>query len=480
MNEIFRVSEPFIFTIFGASGDLAKLKIFPALFALAEQKRLPEEYWFIGYARTDLDQETFRSLFEESVRKHYDGTWGEYQTEILEHLLTRVHYFSGQYTDEKDFQKYKTFRDKLTGDPSMLQMYYFSIPPTVFEPVVRNVASIRKDKNDDVRLIMEKPFGEDECSARELFHRVVQYFDEKDIYLLDHYLGKKPVQSIIPLRHANRILSSMMKGQEVANIQISAMETVGVGKRVGYFDETGTLKDMVQSHLLQMLGLLTMSIPIEKNAANIQQEKAAILSSLNFPPSVKAVCLGQYEGYKDEHESVKDSNTATFVAMKLYINREEWYRVPIFLRTGKKLHERHTYMVVELKKFDFQPEDHEPNRIIIELAPEELISITLLDEGGVASQNVQMMTSHSIACQGDHCLPEHGLLLLDVIRGDKTYFLSFEEILASWKFVDHVQSYIEETNMPVESYPVGSQGPEGQDRVTEHKKFTWYDPHPEK
>ena len=275
MKEIYRAKEPFVFTIFGASGDLAQLKIFPALFALVEQKRLPQDYYYVGYSRTEMTHEEFRNKFEASVRKYYKGTWGDYQEEILKECLTHVYYLAGQYTETESYEAYRKFRDEITEGREVVQLYYFSVPPSVFAPIVKEVAGIR-NKGEDVRLIVEKPFGDDEKSARKLFHEMVQYFDESDIYLLDHYLGKKPVQSILAMRHANRILNMMLRGKEIANIQISALETVGVGKRIGYFDESGTIKDMVQSHLLQLLALMTMAIPIQKDAENIQKEKAAI------------------------------------------------------------------------------------------------------------------------------------------------------------------------------------------------------------
>lgn len=477
MKEIYRAKQPFVFTIFGASGDLAQLKIFPALFALAEQKRLPKDYYFVGYSRTEMSHTTFREKFETSVRENYKGDFGEYQEGILKECLAQVYYFAGKYDNAEDFEAYKSFRDETTGVKDILQLYYFSVPPSVFAPIVKQVAGIR-GTGDDVRLILEKPFGDSEKSARKLFHEVVQYFDEENIYLLDHYLGKKPVQSILAMRHANRILNIMLRGSEIENVQISALESVGVGKRIGYFDDSGTIKDMVQSHLLQLLALMTMSIPIEKNAENIQKEKAAILQALNFPPGPNALCIGQYKGYREESEQVENSQTPTFAAMKLYINREEWFDVPIFLRTGKCLDERHTFMVIELKKFAFQPKDHQPNRIVIEFAPEEQISITLLDEDGVTSQSSQVISTHSIACEGDYCLPEHGLLLLDTLRGEKKFFLSFEEILACWDLVDEVEAYIKDANVELETYDIGSRGPAGQARLMEAKAGRdWFDPH---
>ena len=478
--EIYRVKEPFVFTIFGASGDLAKLKIFPALFALAEQKRFPKDFWIMGYARTKKTDTTFRSDFKKSVQSKYGKNWTKFQENILNELLERVFYFSGQYDRAEDFERYQAFLEKQTGSKKVMHVVYFSVPSSVFKSVVKGLASMRKSKSDDIRLILEKPFGDDEHSAQKLFRCIGKYFSEEHVYLLDHYLGKKAVRSLIPLRHMNRILNLMLKGKEVANIQISALETVGVKERIGYFDQVGTLKDMIQSHLFQLLALSTMSIPIGRTAENIQKEKAAILSALKFVPEKKHITLGQYAGYRQENELTKNSNTPTYVALKLFIDRESWYGVPIFLRTGKKLHEKHAYITFELKKFEFKDKDQEPNRVIIELYPDEKIHIRLLDEDGITSRAGEIGVSKSIACQGDYCLPPHGLLLLDVIRGEKIHFLSFAEILASWKLIDKISEFTEKEKIPVEKYKAGSCGPKSYQNLMKGTGFRWYDLHEDK
>lgn len=474
IENIFRVDESFFFTIFGASGDLAKLKIFPAIFALAEQKRFKKDYAIIGYARSKKTTAEFRDIFEKSVRDDHKSELNNYQEEILTELLENVYYVSGQYDVAEDFQNYRKFIDKLKlGTPT--EISYFSVPPSVFAPIVENLAGIQNE--NEMRLVLEKPFGTDECSARELFHFIARFFDEEHIYLLDHYLGKKAVRSILPLRHVNRILNLMLKGKEIANIQISAFEDFGVEDRIGYFDQSGTIKDMIQSHLLQILALVTMSIPIEKNAKNIQNEKSAILSSLHFEPKKTNLSLGQYNNYCSDHEACKLSKTETFAALKFFINRESWFNVPIFLRTGKNLHEKHTFLVIELKKFPFQKESDQPNRVIIELFPDEKIHIKLLDEDGVTSQNEEITTSDSLACTGDYCLPPHSLLFLDVIRGNKKHFVSFNEILAAWNFVDQITGFIIDEKIPVETYETGSEGPATQHTLTQKEGFKWYDLH---
>lgn len=474
-HTIFRVQDPFVFTIFGASGDLAKLKIFPAIFALAEQKRFPKEFAIVGYARSQKTQEGFRDVFTDSVKTHYKGEWTDYQETVLTDLIANVHYFSGQYDQIDFFQDYQAFLSDLFDLDQVSHITYFSVPPFVVEGITQCLAEVFEPEKSDLRLILEKPFGEDESSAKKLFGRINQLYREDQLYLLDHYLGKKAVRSLIPLRHMNRILNAMIKGTEIANIQISAIEPMGVGDRIGFFDEVGTTKDVVQSHLLQILAMLTMSIPVDPDAERIQEERAAILAGLEFSGEANHVCLGQYAGYKNEDERTKNSDTDTFSALRINMNRESWHDVPIFLRTGKCLQAKKTYLVVELKKFAYQDENQEPNRLIIEFFPHETIQIRLLDEDGSTLRHGEIAASESIACHGDYCLPEHGLLFLDVIRGDNRFFLSMPEIIASWRLVDQVMNFINEQSIKPEVYEVGSGGPIGQDNLMKGTNFTWYD-----
>ncbi len=477
LNTIFRIEAPLIFTIYGASGDLAKLKIFPALFALAEQNRFPDSLAIVGYARSAKTTTEFRDSFSESVKAHYSGVWGDYQEQVLEKLLPQVHYFSGQYDDEVSFKAFKQFLSNTLACPTCHQhVMYFSVPPFVVQPILTQVSAVFEPKKNDVRLILEKPFGSDEATAQALFGFVSQHYAESQLYFLDHYLGKKAVRSLIPLRHMNRILNSMLKGREIANIQISAIEPMGVGERVGYFDEVGTIKDVVQSHLLQVLAMLTMSIPIDDEAERVQEERTAVLNALDFERNANHLSLGQYEGYCEEDKRVANSNTETFAALRLSINRETWHDVPIFLRTGKKLHAKHTYLVVELKKFSFQDEAQEPNRVIIEFYPQECIQIRLLDEDGATLRHGEIAASKSIACHGDYCLPEHGLLLLDVVRGEKRYFLGMSEIIASWRIVDQVMAFMKDEALEPVTYQGGSEGPTEQNNLMKGTQFKWYEP----
>lgn len=473
--KLFQIKNSFVLTIFGASGDLAKLKLFPSIYSLAKQERFPKEFYIIGYARSEKTRKQFQKEFETSIKKAHPKA----DKKLIKKLVNSLYYFQGQYNQKNDFESLRDFIKTTTGKNNLTHLAYFSVPPTVFKDIIKNLGETKRSKTEDLRLIIEKPFGQDTESATELFHYVARYFQEESVYLLDHYLGKTGVQSILSLRHSNRLLNLMMKGPEVANIQITAAETVGVTSRVGYFDEVGTIKDMIQSHLLQILALIALSIPISEEPAGLKREKNNILSALKFIESKKNIVLGQYESYKKEKDVPKNSRTETFAAMRLFIDRESWYKVPIYIRTGKKLHEKHTYVVVELKKFAFQTKNEEPNRLIFELQPEERISIRLVNKHSRGNQYQNITTSDSIGCLSDDCLPEHALLLLDVMRKNRLHFLSFQEIIATWQLTDKILAFINKHKVPPLKYKDGSTGPKSQNSLTEMDGFTWFDLHPD-
>lgn len=468
----YTISKPFIFTIFGASGDLAKIKIFPALYSLMKQNRFGKNFYIVGYARTPKSRQEFQKEFIESVKKFHGE---KVDMKVLNRLVKQVYYFSGQYNSLHNFKEFRQYLTEIAGNRRIPIMAYFSVPPQVFKDIIQNLGLSRKNENEDLRLIIEKPFGEDSESAKELFHFVARYFTEDKVYLLDHYLGKSAVQSILHLRHTNRILNFFMKGAAVSNIQITAFENFGVKDRIGYFDQVGTIKDMVQSHLLQILALMTMSIPITESDIALHREKQSILSALKVPDSSKNIVIGQYKGYQKLKDVPHGSQTETFAALRMFIDRESWYKVPIYLRTGKQLHKKHSYVVVEIQKFPFQAKAEQPNRLILELQPNERINISLINKHGGMADYQEIRPSDSLACFGTDCLPEHGNLILDVIRGRKIHFLSFPEILASWDVAGSIMDIIKRNKLKPEMYADNCEGPESQHRLTKMDGFEWYD-----
>jgi glucose-6-phosphate 1-dehydrogenase len=470
-----KINKPFNFIIFGASGDLAKIMIFPSLYELALQKRFPKEYTIYGYSRSKMTNQEFRERFAESVKEHVDEN--KFSLEVLNELLEHVHYHSGHYDEKEDFNRFADALLKAHDGKKVYNLAFFAIPPVVFSQVVEGLSSINEKLGGDVELIIEKPFGEDRETAGKLFKFITNHFAKDKLYLIDHYLGKAPVRSIFPLRYNNTILNLLLKGEAISNIQISAMEMKGVDERIGFFDNVGIIKDMIQSHLLQILALLTMSIPVRQEVHSIRREKGDVLSALRYEDRMCGLVLGQYESYKDQEGVDKDSKTPTFAALRCFIDLTEWYQVPIYIRTGKELSHKHTYIVIEFKKPPYADDTQvEANRLILELYPKEKIQIRLVnDQGKTVPQYSDLISEESLACTGDDCLPPYANLILDAFLGRYMSFLSIDEILASWHFIDELHRCIKENKQHVLPYKKGSEGPREQHELTEIDNNKWYD-----
>lgn len=465
----------FVLTIFGASGDLAKKKLFPSLYALAANGYLPKQYVVFGYARTPMSDNEFRESIANSIATYYKD--GPVKKSIVNELLEHCFYVSGQYDQADSFSSFKKTYQKHTSKTIKHHLFYFSTPPSVFQPIVEQISLTKIVPKEQIRLVLEKPFGHDQQSAQMLYHFVSQHFQEEQIFLLDHYLGKDSVQSILNLRFNNRLLSNVLVGSEIANIQISALESVGVEERAGYFEGVGIVRDMIQSHLLQVLSLAAMTIPNTLTAESLHREKYNVLSSITCPCDPHNIVLAQYKGYKKQDGVKQTSKTETFAAVRLLLDRRDWHGVPIYIRTGKKLHEKHTYVVIELEKFAYQKSEEEPNRIIIEFYPEPRMSITLSNsvDGNNASQ--QITTADKLSCSAQGCLPDHATLLLDALQDKQLHFLSFQEIIAAWRIVDQMTDIMEHHTVKLESYAGGSMGPKGQHALLKQDGFSWYDLH---
>lgn len=473
-------TEKFILTLFGASGDLAKIKIFPSLYLLAKNNYLPNDYLIVGYARTELSRKQFQSIVRKSIKKHVKGY---IDIKVLNDLLKHIDYYQGQYSEKESFVDYRKYLSKkrieLGGTGLKVKtphIAYFSVPPVVFRDIAINLSNTRKSRNEDIRLVIEKPFGEDQKTAEALFHLVSNHYREDQFYLLDHYLGKNSVQSILHMRQANRILNNIIRGSQISNVQITAMESVGVENRIGYFEQVGIVKDVIQSHLLQVLALVTMNIPNAHQASSLQREKTHVLDSIDPACNPDDIVIGQYQSYKEKKDVPHKSRTETFAALRLFLDNQEWYKVPLYIRTGKKLNKKHTYAVIELKKFPFQGEDEAPNRVVIEFYPIPKISIFMINPQDRTKTYQEVSTSASIACESDGCLPEHADLILDVINKDKMHFLSFSEIIASWKVIDVIEKHIKKRKVKLHIYKDRTSGPEQQNKLPKRDGFEWYDP----
>ncbi|HLD71792.1 MAG TPA: hypothetical protein VI873_04235, partial [Candidatus Peribacteraceae bacterium] len=340
----FSAPSPFSFVLFGASGNLAKLKIYPALYVLALKKRFPENYAIVGYARTAMTDEQFRKLVEESIHAEMP----EVNKKVLEDFLSRCHYVAGQYDSVKDFQ---ALAKKLTaiekGWKEIVRLAYLSIPPKVFTQVLENIcAGEVHDKKIPFRCIVEKPVGHDLKSFEEVQAQLLKCFKDEEIYLLDHYLGKEAVRNVYYLRFANPVFERLFKNSLIHHVEVSAMESLGLEGRSGYFDHTGTLRDMFQSHLLMMVSLLTMLI--KESESTIREGRLNALKQLYLPPATDlndVMLQGQYTpslrsgqahetviGYREEEDIDKSSRTNTYAALKLLTRESRWQGVPFYLR----------------------------------------------------------------------------------------------------------------------------------------------------
>lgn len=438
--------------IFGATGDLASLKLFPAIYELFIQEQLPEYFQVIGFGRTAFSSEAFQKHFQKSVEERYGPT-----PKGLDELLKNIFYFNGQYDSHESFHKLDEYcqeiaKEKVTAEKTNSQLSvnlvervaYFSVPPNVFGLIVENLAVTLKKSSSPLKIVIEKPFGVDEKSAEHLFNIISEHFDEENVYLLDHFLGKRPIQSILKLRMENNVINLMINGREIAGIKITAWEKGGVDKRIGYYDQVGAMKDMIQSHLLQVLALITMEIPVNSDIANLQREKNNILSAVRFSGKKEDILFGQFQGYRSLDGVSKDSTTDTFTRLKLAIDRRDWFNVPIIIETGKKMDKNKTVVDIEFKKMPSQEAEIASNRLVFEMKPDEKIHLKLTQHRNNKNRDDKkifenIMLEQSILCQTDFCLFDYSSLLNDIFHGDKMYFLSYPEIVASWKVIDAVE-----------------------------------------
>ncbi|MBI3332312.1 glucose-6-phosphate dehydrogenase (NADP(+)) [Candidatus Peregrinibacteria bacterium] len=448
---------PFSFILFGASGHLATIKIYPALYVLALKKRLPKDYVIVGYARTEMDDMAFRKMVEESVRKDMS----EVNEKVLTDLLKHMHYVHGQYMEAKDFTALAKALEQWEKGGSWVRLAYLSIPPTVFTAVFQNLckAGIHNKKNL-FRCIVEKPVGHDLGSFEEIRHQLTDCFDEKEIFLLDHYLGKEAVRNIYYLRASNPVLERVFKNTLIHHVEVTASEPAGIAGRAGYYEHTGAFRDMFQSHLLEMCSLLTMR-QIEEGES-FRESRQNALEQFYLPPAGdldEIVLQGQYEGYEKEEGIAKGSKTNTYATLKLLSRSSRWQGVPFYLRSGKKLAKKETRISIQFQPPSVIWKGSTPNRLDIILQGEAGMRLHLQTKiGGSEPEFRPLIMEDPLVCLGD-CLPEHGLLLLEAIDGRQQWFLRFNEVQASWRLLDPIQAHLDRPDTHLYRYKPGSKGP---------------------
>ncbi len=448
--------------IFGASGDLTHRKLIPALFRLYVQKRLPPNFHIVGFARRPYDHESFRALFCDSVQSLLD-----YTQEAWDDFSSRLWYVRGDLATAQDYQTLHTFLYDL-GHEQANRLYYLATAPNYYEAVVNNLHAEGMASEEDGwrRIIVEKPFGTDRASAAALNRTIHATFAEHQIYRIDHFLGKETVQNMMYFRFANAIFEPIWNRNYVDHVQITVTEDIDVGHRAGYYDHAGVMRDMFQNHLLQLLALVAMEPPVSFEADVLRNEKVKILRAIRTIRITDTV-RAQYEGYTATPGVDPHSKTPTYAALKLYIDNWRWQDVPFYLRSGKALARKTSEIIVQFRRPPHlflnlnRGRKLDPNILSLCIQPDEGIHLRFQTKqpGSSDIQPVDMEFHYSNSFK-DTTLPEaYERLLLDALQGDAALFTREDEIDLSWKLVDYILRGWEAPQMPLCSYPPGSEGP---------------------
>jgi glucose-6-phosphate 1-dehydrogenase len=489
--------EPCTVVLFGASGDLAKRKVIPAMFDLATHGLLGPSYAIVGFARTPMTDESFRASLEEASKSVSEV--GPIDPKKWDEFASNLHYQHGEYGKAEDFASLAKRLTEVEGAKKLAgnRLFYLSTPPEVYKDIVEQLGKAGLAKptspNSWTRIIIEKPFGRDLASAKELNKIVLSAFEEHQVYRIDHYLGKDTVQNLLVLRFSNGIFEPLWNRNSVDHVQITAAETLGVERRGGFYETAGALRDMIQSHVLQLTSLVAVEPPASFDATAVRNEKLKVLQSIrpfDLGMVAQSVARGQYAGgtiegkgvpgYRSEPGVSPTSRTETFVAAQLLIDNWRWAGVPFYLRTGKRLAKRTTEIVIQFKKAPhivFRERDVEPNRLVLNIQPDEGISVSFgAKKPGpdMSIGNVTMNFSYREGFGGG-ARSAYATLLGDCVRGDATLFDRGDSVEAAWALVDpilDVWSAAKTASVP--QYPSGSWGPRESDVLLEREGRQWF------
>jgi glucose-6-phosphate 1-dehydrogenase len=486
--EFRRAPDDCILVIFGASGDLTMRKLFPALYSLAYRRLLPEHFAVVGISRTEETDDEFRDRMKEAVQAH---SRDEFRDDVWELLASGMRYVPMDFADEeREDMLAKTLAqlDEERGTRGN-RVYYLATPPAAFETVVRAVGK-RRSAQGWVRLIIEKPFGHDLASARMLQKTIEEFFEEREVFRIDHYLGKETVQNMLALRFANGIFEPIWNRQFVDHIQITVAETLGIESRAAYYEQAGAIRDIFQNHMLQLVAITAMEPPIDFSADSVRNEKVKVLRAMHTP-GPKSVVRGQYgrgyiEGqdvpaYREEEEVDPSSMTETYVAAKLYVDNWRWADTPFYLRTGKRLARRETTIAIQFKRAphppfeDLSAEPLKPNVLIVHVQPDEGVSLAIGVK--VPGQGMTIRTVHMDFLYGGAFrtgLPEaYERLILDAMLGDATLFTRIDEVEEQWSLVDAIVAAWARDRPAFPNYSAGTWGPTAADELMERDGRAW-------
>jgi glucose-6-phosphate 1-dehydrogenase len=478
---------PTTLVIFGATGDLARRKLLPAIYNLAHEGALPERFYLIGSSRSELSDEEFAKQAAEAIRQF---SRREPDETVLKELLSEVRYVSGSFDQDSVYERLKSALDEFdqeAGQP-LNRAFYLSTAPEFFPIIIGQLGAHGLSRRDDaeVRAIVEKPFGTTLAEARELNARVLSVFEEKQVFRIDHYLGKETVQNLMAFRFANGLFEPVWNRNYIDRVEITAAEDLGIGSRAGYYDNAGALRDLVQNHMLQLLCHVAMEPPVHFEADEIRDEKVKVLRSVikPTPETVPDVAVrAQYRpgivggeevpGYLQEPGVPPDSTTETYAALRLEIDNWRWAGVPFYLRTGKRLARKLTEIAITLKPVPhlaFQEEGSVgvmPNQLILTLQPNEGVSLSLGakipgSRMRIRPVNMEFLYGTSFMSQSPEAYER---LIMDAMRGDATLFTRNDEVEAQWEICDPIVRQWKKMPGPLPQYEAGTQGPEEANRL---------------
>ncbi len=482
--------QPFDYVVFGATGDLTKRKLIPALYYRFKAGQFDQRSRIIGISRRPWDDKKMQEIARQSIKNHVDEIY--HDPDVIEKFVSCFSYVANDVTDKDGWQE---ISDKLRDDKDVVRAFYLAVAPNLFAPICEYLKS-GKYCHSNARVVLEKPLGHDLESSVQINDAVGAAFSEDQIYRIDHYLGKETVQNLLALRFANAMFEPIWNATHIDHVQISVAESVGAGTR-GYYDEAGALRDMIQNHILQLLCLVAMEPPASNKPNALRDEKLKVLRSLKplIGEDLKTNTVrGQYKGvraetlevasYQDElPDELKGSHTETFVAIKAEIKNWRWSGVPFYIRTGKRLATRMSEIVIQFRKVPhsiFSKDQGTPtaNKLVIRLQPDEGVKLFMMIKdpgpGGMRLREVHLNLSFADTFE-DRVPEAYERLLLDVIRGDQTLFMRRDELEEAWKWVDPIRAAWDAMHEAPQPYSVGTWGPTSSVALIERDGRTWHE-----
>ena len=485
-----RGAPPTVVVIFGASGDLTARKLAPAIFNLAADNLLPNDFYLIGYGRKPIEDEAFRGMMDEAVREFSRRPVNE---AIWERVRGHISYQSGGYDDGAAFAELAKTIDGIEAElgRDLQRMFYISTPPSVFGPIIENLgtsgmAAAHAHTRLASKVVVEKPFGHDYESAHQLNETLGRVFDEKQVFRIDHYLGKETVQDLLVQRFANAIFEPIWNREYVDCVQITVAESIGVGSRGGYYDSSGALRDMIQNHTMQLVALTAMEPPVSLAPEAIRDEKVKVLKAIQplNPGEEGDVVRARYTGglvdgqpvpgYLEEPDIPADSTTETYAALRLAINNWRWKGVPFYIRSGKRMARRASEIAVQFKRppgilfSEGKRFDVAPNTMVIGIQPDEGVTVVMNSKiPGLETRTQPVKLHFRYATTFGSNTPEaYERLILDAMVGDSTLFIRGDETEASWRLITPILRHWEECGAHgLEEYAAGSWGPLAAERL---------------